>query len=155
MRIAIIDGVQQDIGLKILFPEADYFIYNIGCSSVGGGNKISSLQKYSIDVKTNINSINDKNYDYLFIIFSLWATSKKAKHLFYQNFYDIWKKKEEIINKNNFKKVFVFDNHDYDYDPNEIINNDKIDLFFKRNYNKTKKYKKNVIPFPFIMFGRK
>ena len=155
MRIAIIDGLNQDIGLKILFPEADYFIYNIGRSCEGGGNKISSLQKYSIDVKTNINSINDKNYDYLFIMFSLWATSKKAKHLFYRNFYDIWKKKEEIINKNNFKKVFVFDNHDYDYDPNEIINNDKIDLFFKRNYNKTKKYKKNVIPFPFIMFGRK
>ena len=26
MRIAIIDSVNQDIGLKILFPEADYFI---------------------------------------------------------------------------------------------------------------------------------
>ena len=29
MKIAIIDGVNQDIGLKILFPEADYFIYNM------------------------------------------------------------------------------------------------------------------------------
>ena len=73
MRIAIIDGLNQDIGLKILFPEADYFIYNIGRSCEGGGNKISSLQKYSIDVKTNINSINDKNYDYLFIMFSKYS----------------------------------------------------------------------------------
>ena len=28
MRIAVIDGVNQDIGLNILFPEADYFINN-------------------------------------------------------------------------------------------------------------------------------
>tara|TARA_Y100000389_G_C17457448_1_gene519141 strand:- start:165 stop:1115 length:951 start_codon:yes stop_codon:yes gene_type:complete len=149
MRIAIIDGVNQDIGLKILFPEADYFIHNIE------DDKSSSLNKYDITMKTDWNIINDVNYDCLFIIFSLWATSKTAKHLFYQNFNDIWKKKEDIINKNNFKKVFVFDNHDYDYDPNEIINNDKIDLFFKRNYNKNKSYKKNVVPFPFIMFGNK
>jgi hypothetical protein len=155
MRIAIIDGLQQDIGLKILFPDADYFIDNIGTSNVGGGDKSESLKKYNIELKRDLSLVNDKNYDYLFIIFSLWATNKKAKHLFYQNFHDIWKKKMHIINNNNFKKVFVFGNDDYDFDPNIIINNCKIDLFFKRNYNKTKKYSKNVIPFPFIMFGKK
>lgn len=155
MRIAIIDGVQQDIGLKILFPEADYFIYNIGASNVGGGDKSDSLKKYNIEVKTDLSLINDKNYDCLFIIFSLWATNKRAKHLFYQNFHDVWKEKLKIINNNNFKKVFVFGNDDYDFDPNIIINNSKIDLFFKRNYNKNKKYQQNVVPFPFIMFGKK
>ena len=29
MKIAIIDGLNQDLGLKILFPEADYFINRI------------------------------------------------------------------------------------------------------------------------------
>ena len=39
MKIAIIDGKNQDIGLAILFPEADYFISEIEL------NKKSSLQK--------------------------------------------------------------------------------------------------------------
>ena len=154
MKIAIIDGVQQDIGLKILFPEADYFIYNIGASNVGGGDKSESLKKYNIEVKTDLSLINDKNYDYLFIIISLYDAYKGRK-FFKQEIYDILQKTIKIIDNNNFKKVFVFDNYDYDYDPNEIINNDKIDFFFKRNYNKNKKYQQNVVPFPFIMFGKK
>ena len=28
----------------------------------------------------------------------------------------------------------------------------KVDYYFKRNYNKTKEYAKNVFPFPYIMF---
>jgi hypothetical protein len=28
MRIAILDTFNQDIGLKILFPEASYYIFN-------------------------------------------------------------------------------------------------------------------------------
>ena len=146
MRLAIIDGTNQDIGLNILFPEADYYINNIEI------DKKVSLQKYNIEIKTNWENINDKNYDYLFIIFSLYATKVGTK-FYMQNYFDIWQKISLIINNNNFKKVFVFDNYDYDYDPNTIIKNNKIDLFFKRFYNKTKKYKDNVIPFPFIMFG--
>jgi hypothetical protein len=51
--------------------------------------------------------------------------------------------------------VGLFDNYDFDYDPTIYVDNPKINLFFKRNYNKTKKYKENVVPFPFIMFGEK
>lgn len=148
MRIAIIDGVNQDIGLKILFPEADYFINNIE------EDKSSSLNKYDITMKKDWNIINDVNYDCLFIIISLYDAYKGRK-FFKQGIYDILQKELEIINNNTFKKVCVFDNYDYDYDPNEIINNNKIDVFFKRNYNKNKSYKKNVVPFPFIMFGNK
>ena len=148
MKIAIIDGVNQDIGLKILFPEADYFINNIE------ENKDSSLNKYNIAIKKNWSVINDKNYDYLFIVISLYDTFKGRK-FFKQNIYDILQKELEIIDNNKFKKVCVFDNYDYDYHPNDIINNEKIDFFFKRNYKKNKSYKKNVIPFPFIMFGNK
>jgi len=146
MRIAIIDGVNQDIGLKILFPEADYFINNIET------DKSINMKKYNINPIYDWSLLNDTNYDYLLIIISLYD-AKKGTRFFKQNIYDILQKELDIINTNNFKKVFIFDNYDYDYDPNDIIENDKIDLFFKRNYNKTKIYKKNVVPFPFVMFG--
>lgn len=148
MKIAIIDGKNQDIGLKLLFPEADYFINNVEL------DKKSSLQKYNIEMKTDWSIINDKNYDYLFIIIALYD-AKIGTKFYKQDIYDILQKELTLINNNNFKKVFVFDNYDYDYDPNTIVKNDKINLFFKRFYNKTKDYPVNVIPFPFIMFGEK
>ena len=149
MRIAIIDGVNQDIGLKILFPEADYFINN------GELDKSRSLQKYNIEMNTNWSVINDKNYDYLFIVISLYDAKPGVK-FYKQPIHNILQKELVIINNNNFNKVFVFDNYDYDYDPNTIISteNNKINLFFKRHYNKMRTYDVNVVPFPFIMFGQ-
>ena len=146
MKIAIIDGVNQDIGLKILFPEADYFIHHIEL------DKSRNHEKYNIIPKYDWSIINDKNYDYLFIISALYD-AKKGTPFFKQDIHDILQVTLGIIEKNHFKKVFIFDNYDYDYDPNEIIKNEKITYFFKRNYNKTKTYQSNVIPFPFIMFG--
>lgn len=146
MRIAIIDGVNQDIGLNILFPEADYYINNTEL------DKSNNMKSNNIVTKYDWTQINDKNYDYLFIIIALYDAKEDTK-FFKKNIYDILQREIKIINENNFKKVFIFDNYDYDYDPNEIITNEKINLFFKRNYNKTKTYKNNVVPFPFIMFG--
>jgi hypothetical protein len=146
MKIAIIDGVNQDIGLKILFPGADYFINNTEV------DKTNSHDYYKIKINTDWSIINDKNYDYLFIVIAMYD-AKIGTKFFKQNIYDILQREINIINDNNFKKVFIFDNYDYDYDPNEILNNNKINLYFKRNYNKTKKYNENVVPFPFIMFG--
>ena len=110
------------------------------------------MKKYNIEPRYDWSTITDKNYDYLFIIISLYDTKKNTR-FFKPNTLNILQREIKIINNHNFKKVFIFDNYDYDYDPNEIIQNDKISLFFKRNYNKTKKYCDNVIPFPFIMFG--
>jgi hypothetical protein len=146
MKIAVIDGVNQDIGLNILFPEADYYINNTEL------DKSSNMKNYNIVPNYDWSKINDKNYDYLFIIIALYD-AKPGTKFFKQNIYEILQREINIINENNFKKVFVFDNYDYDYDPNEIIDNEKITLFFKRNYNKTKIYKNNVVSFPFIMFG--
>ena len=146
MRIAIIDGINQDIGLNILFPDADYYINNVET------NKLINMKSYNITPKYDWSHINDTNYDYLFIIISLYD-AKPGTIFFKQNIYDILERELKIINENNFKKIYIFDNYDYDYDPNEIINNEKVTLFFKRNYNKTKIYKNNVVPFPFIMFG--
>lgn len=146
MKIAIIDGLNQDIGLKILFPMADYYVDTIEF------DRNSSYKHYNIKVNTDWSKINDKKYDYLFVICGLYDAEEKGK-FYKKKTHDILQRELEIINNNDFKKVFIFDNYDYDYDPNTIIQNNKIDLFFKRNYNKTKKYNSNVIPFPFIMFG--
>jgi len=142
-RIAIIDIKNQDIGLKILFPEADYYII------YDEFDKDKSLKKYNIIKKYDIENINDKNYDYLLVIVPLLNTIENNNNDFKMGFNKVL----EIINANNFKKVIVFDNYDYDYDPNDYINNNKIDYYFKRNYSKIKNYNKNVIPFSFIMFG--
>jgi hypothetical protein len=147
MKIAIIDGMNQDIGLNIIFPDADYFIYKAEV------DKSFNMNKYSIVPRTDIEIVNDRNYDILFIIISLYD-AKPGTRFFKQNIKTILDKELDIINNNHFKKVFLFDNYDYDYDPNEIIQCNKIDLFFKRNYNKQKIYNKNVVPFPFIMFGQ-
>lgn len=147
MRIAIIDGMNHDIGLKILFPEADYFIKEIEFEERHG-----SFEKYDITPLFDWSLINDQNYDYLFMILASYS-AKQGTDYFNPKIFEALNEGIDIIQRNNFKKVFVFDNCDYDYDPNDIIQNEKITLFFKRNYNQTKKYRDNVIPFPFIMFG--
>ncbi len=64
-------------------------------------------------MKTDYSIINDKNYDYLFIIIALYDSRTN------EEIFDILQKELLIINNNNnFKKVFIFDNNDYDYDEN-------------------------------------
>jgi len=148
MRIAIIDGVNQDIGLKILFPEADYFINNTEL------DKTASFNKFNITPNSDWSSINDQNYDVLFVVVALYDAFPNTE-FYKQHITNIVKRFMHIIHNNNFKFVAIFDNYDYDYDPTIIISHPKINIFFKRNYNKTKKYNSNVVPFPFIMFGDK
>lgn len=151
MKIAIIDGVNQDIGLKILFPEADYFIFNTEDATANSRNV--SYKRYNFTPKTDLSIITDTNYDYIFVVCALYDIL--PTHYFNQHVKNIFEKVTNIINSNNFKFVALFDNYDFDYDPNNFVHNSKINVFFKRNYNKHKKYNSNVVPFPFIMFGDK
>lgn len=146
MKIAIIDPINQDIGLAILFPEADYFIHMQEFPQ-----KKENMKIFNINYKTDLSNINDTNYDHLFIITPVYDL--KEGPLFREDIFKMNQFNMSIVNNNNFKSVSIFDNYDYDYDPTEIINNKKIDFFFKRNYNKTKKYQPNVYPFPFFSFG--
>lgn len=152
MKIAIIDCVNQDIGLKILYPEADYYIYSQ--QSETRNDRLISYDKYNIIENTDIKKVNSNNYDILFILCSLYDSVKNTPY--YKDDINTYVNHiHKIINENNFKKIYFFDNYDYDYDPNTYFENDKVTLFFKRNYNKNKVYKDNVISFPFIMFGYK
>ena len=152
MRIAIVDTVNQDIGLKLLFPEATYYIHNSENCTIN--SRIISYKKYNFVPKINWSDINDINYDYIFIILASYNILPTTPY-YQENIKNIFDKLTNIINNNNFKFVGLFDNYDFDYDPNDFINNSKINVFFKRNYNKTKTYKENVVSFPFIMFGEK
>lgn len=151
MKIAILDTINQDIGLKILFPEADYYMHNDeDCTRY---SRSLSYSKYNFSPCKDLTKINDINYDYLFIILATYNIL--PTHYFIQNIKNVFQKITEIIDKNNFKFVALFDNFDFDYDPSIYVDNSKINVFFKRNFNKNKIYKKNVFPFPFIMFGDK
>jgi hypothetical protein len=160
-KTAIIDFFNQDCGLAIIFPEADYFILE------------EEFDRTQINKKYNINPIlhnkvvniydfiTDKKYDTIFIIAPLYGSLEKYNNNtneFFNNKIKIFLFEViKIINKNNFKNVCFFDNYDYDYDPNIIIDNNLIKLkkikFFKRYYNSEKTYNDNVFPFPYITFG--
>ena len=161
-KIAIIDFKNQDMGLKILFPEADYFILEEEF------DRRRIYNKYNITPIVHIKDVNvydyitDEKYDTVFIIAGLYGTLKKYYNKEKTDHFCEKTQKNlievtEFINKKNFKHICFFDNYDYDYDPNivfdsEFIKNKNI-IFFKRYYNKEKLYKTNVYPFPFITFG--
>jgi hypothetical protein len=159
--IAILDFLNQDPGLKILFQEADYFIFNEEIS------RPQLYQKYNyLPLIFQEHTINTDNYDTLFIISPLYDSCEFVingqSNIYYKEYTgNYFNKMIDLIQKNNFKKVVIFDNYDYDYDPNDIFefNNvssiitEKNILFFKRYINKNKSYKKNVYPFPYIIFG--
>jgi len=145
-KIAIIDAVNQDIGLKILFPEADYYY----CSTTS--NREDSYTYYNFISKLDTNNITDSNYDVLFVIMPVRhiLNDEVAVMEIKGNYENIIK---PIIFNNNFKFLAFFDNEDYDVNPNKYIQHPNIH-FFKRNYDKNVYYEKNVYPFPFIMFGK-
>jgi hypothetical protein len=151
-KIAIIDFKNQDVGLKILFPESDYFILEEEFDRTRINKKYNIIPIiHNKDV--NIFEAIKNNYDNLFIIAPIYGYSrqKKEKH----NNYLIML--IDLIKSNEFKNICFFDNNDYDYDPNNILDTEFIKekriKFFKRNYNKEKTYISNVYPFPYIIFG--
>ena len=123
MRIAILDSVNQDIGLKILFPEADYFIHNSEEPTIN--DRKNSYNYYNFTPDKDLTKINDSNYDCLFIIIALYDII--PSNYFIQHIKNIFEKIKAIINNNNFKKVVLFDNYDFDYDPNLYIDNLKFE----------------------------
>jgi hypothetical protein len=151
-KIAIIDFINQDVGLKILFPESDYFILEQEFDRTRINKKYNIIPIiHNKDV--NVFEAIKTNYDNLFIIAPIYGYSrqKKEKH----NNYLIML--IDLIKSNKFKNICFFDNNDYDYDPNNILGTEFIKekniKYFKRYYNKEKIYNKNVHPFPYIIFG--
>lgn len=165
MRITILDFVNQDPGLKILFPAADYYVYKTEAFSLQ--DRMNLYKKYgNLEFRTDIENIRGGDDDVLFVVAALYNSCRtwnlKANTHFNQEIHDFFWITLDIIRANKFKKVYFFDNYDYDYDPNQIfIENRVYDFireynisFFKRFYARDKIYCDNVYSFPYIMFGR-
>lgn len=157
-RIAIVDLANQDLGLKIIFPDSDYY------SVIDQFDRSDYYQRYNFERSNDLSLINDRKYDTLFVIAPLLNTIKT--HYYQPNpsynaeFDTCFQKIIQVINNNlGFANVCIFDNYDYDYDPNIIFDHHTISrknmIFFKRNYNKGRKYTTNVFPFPYIIFGHR
>jgi spore maturation protein CgeB len=158
-RIAIIDFINQDVGLKILFPEADYFILQEEF------NRTQIYSKYDMKPIVHNKDVNvyeyvtSDRYDIVFIIAALYNSIKiynnQINGAFSEGIFDKLVNIKTLIHNNKFEKVCFFDNYDYDYDPNIIFQTNPGNniYFFKRYYNKEKTYNNNVCPFPYIIFG--
>jgi hypothetical protein len=158
MKLCIFDPAHNAPGLKILFPESDYYAIE-PCSfftytAINHMNNEDFYKLYNFRYETNINNINSNNYETLFIILPFLDCIEG--HAMTKDYgIRILKLIEYIIQINNFDKICLFDTYDYDYDPAIIYKNSKINYYFKRNFNKTKVYSPNVFPFPYMMFVTK
>jgi hypothetical protein len=158
MKLCIFDPAHNVPGLKLLFPESDYYAIEpcsfFTYSAINHMNNEEFNKIYNFNYLTNINNINSDNYDTLFIVLPFLDCIEN--HSMTKDYgVRILRLIEMILENNNFKKVCLFDTYDYDYDPTIYYKNSKIQYYFKRNYNKTKKYSSNVFPFPYMMFVTK
>jgi hypothetical protein len=156
-RIAILDPKSHIVGLKLIFPEADYYAYYTNNDGFDSCIKNADIfyKQYNFNFKTDWSQITDKNYD-IFIMVSAYYDVHKMHNPYLQHkqiVYDVIENGLNIINNNTFKKTILIDNHDYDYDPSLLRPDYKFDLYYKRYYNKSKLYSQNVYPFPIIGFG--
>jgi hypothetical protein len=156
MRVCIIDPVVHIPSLKILFPEAEYYAHEpddfFKFASTHHYTRQENLNAYGFEYRTDWETINSDKYDYLFISVPLADFYDTISTELIPYVTRMKEKIKNIIDNNSFKCVILFDTYDYDYDPSVMNTDWKVDYYFKRNYNKTKQYSVNVIPFPYIMF---
>jgi hypothetical protein len=149
MRVAIIDPRIQAPGLVKLFPEADYYVTQYNGRYDLHKTPDRFLNLYGFRYREDLDAITDANYDALFIVYACFDFRDKSRgdvqhHL---------EKLLRIVDGNSFKKIVGFSNDDSAFDPAIDCRYLKADLWFKRNYQTVTTYSRNVVPFPFIMFG--
>jgi hypothetical protein len=156
MKLCIIDPAAHIPTLKVLFPEAEYYAHEpdsfFKYITTHHYTKQQNLEKYGFEYRTDWETINSNNYDYLFISVPLADFYNTISSELTPYMTRMKEKIKTIIDTNHFKCVALFDTYDYDYDPNSMNTEWNVNYYFKRNYNKTKTYSSNVFPFPYIMF---
>jgi len=156
MKICIIDPACHVPTLKTLF-DAEYFAHEpdnfFHFKTTPHYTKLENYKQEGFIYNTNWEQINSKNFNTLFIIAPLLDYYNPISKELLPYTFNMRDKIKNIINSNSWPGgIVLFDIYDYDYDPNEINSEWNVNIYFKRNYNKNKKYKSNVYPFPFMMF---
>ena len=156
MSICIIDPAAHMPGLKLLFPEAEYFSHEpdsfFTYISTHHYTKQKNKEEYGFEYRTDWENINSNNFSTVFIVAPLMDYFNVVTTVLTPHLDRMLKKIREIFIQNTFQKICLFDIYDYDYDPNDINTELRVVYYFKRNYNKNKSYKTNVFPFPCSMF---
>jgi hypothetical protein len=154
MKLCIIDPACHIPTFKVLFPDAEIFSHEPDDKFYyfGHPTREQIFNLYNFYYRTDWESIHSSTFDIVFVVaplidyFGLDENGSMKHNIFMRN------KIQEILDKNKFKKVVLFDMYDYDIDPNLLGCTWPIDVFFKRNYSKSKKYKSNVFPYPFVLY---
>ena len=156
MNICIIDPASHIPSLKKLFPKAEYFAHEpdsfFTFTSTPHFTRDQVYAEYGLYYRTDWQNITSDMFDTLFIVAPLMDYYNTISHSMKPYTDRMLDRIVEIILKNTFKTIAVFDMYDYDYDPSIIDTQIKAHYYFKRNYDKTKKYNSNVFPFPCMMF---
>jgi hypothetical protein len=151
-HIAILDILHQDTGLKLLFPDADYFSF---CHNPAVAGKYPDVLP-SLDIeKFATNTATDAAYTHIFIIAPLYNCRLEyntKNPQFSHDLYNYFCVTIDILRGAAAPKIAWFDTHEYNYDPNQIIAPDIAakSVFFKRNYANNIVYRANVVPFPYV-----
>lgn len=150
MKIAILDPTMYAPGLHYIF-NSDYYLikYDSRFNSNIDTTPENFFDTYKFNYHEDLNYINSENYDILFLVYPIMNFNDKSR---LREAYHLERIKY-ILSNNTFKKVVIFDNHDYNYDPIKEFPEIKADIWFKRNVSSEMIYSENVIPFPFIIFG--
>jgi hypothetical protein len=158
MKLCILDPACHVPGLKLLFPEADYFSHEpdsfFNFVATKHYTKQENLHYTGIEYDTDWTKINSRNYDTLFIVAPLADYFDPLNIDFGNSLIPMRNRIKHIIDNNTFSSISLFDIYDYDYDPSTMNTLWCVSHYFKRNYNKNKKYNSNVYPFPYIMFTK-
>ncbi len=156
MKVCIVDPAAHIPGLKLLFPEAEYYAHEpdefFTYVTTNHLTKEANKSMYGFEYRTDWETISSKNYDTIFICAPLADYYDTISPELIPYVTRMKNKIKEILASNKFITTAVFDTYDYDYDPSVIDADWKTQFYFKRNYNKQKTYAKNVFPFPYMMF---
>jgi hypothetical protein len=170
-RICIIDIKNMDIGVKILFPEADYCI--IGYDEELQSAKREACQRLNITPIVLYDDVYLGEYDIVYIIAPLLDLTEKRKMLTQASidYNNVWLSLLNVFKNGNViiktgGKCKIIDNYDYNYCPVMDITGVMMPsdvagsfetTFYKRNMSLSKKaaqqYSPLVKPFPYIIFG--
>ena len=163
MSTIILDFLHEDPGLKLLFPDADYYAFTRNPDNLAAYPNIvpsQEIEKLEFAAARANAAPPPAALPTLMVIAPLYKCcymwDGQANPQFRSHIYEYLRIFTHIARSYPFENILFFDTHPYQYDPNSIFAyyrmrelSSKI-VFFKRNYANNIAYGENVFPFPYI-----